>query len=220
MENETILEIGAEGGSIKVYKTQENQYFFSTSEFDLEDNFSATTSNVENSFKKILIKIRNKYPIYSLHPQFVHQGYIDIILEDLSTVKDFIYFDYHQWAIVLQLPKSYYKDESDWQYAVGEMEKSLRKNFKQKETKSIIQEKQLLKTSGDMKSEENEFNIEGFKEEETVEFIKTIADEKLVGLWKVSLKDNAHKPKYISWLETEIRSRNIIEQFNLQKWIK
>lgn len=59
----------------------------------------------------------------------------------------------------------------------------------------------------DFDETEEEFNDEGFKENGTKEFLKTITTSELVSMYKVTKKDNPTKLKFIGWLEKELESR-------------
>lgn len=54
---------------------------------------------------------------------------------------------------------------------------------------------------------EEAFNDEGFKENRTIEFLKTLTESQLVSMYKVTRKDNPNKVKLLDWLETELKNR-------------
>lgn len=59
----------------------------------------------------------------------------------------------------------------------------------------------------DFDETEEEFNDEGFKENGTKEFLQTLTNSQLVSMYKVTLKDNPNKLKFLNWLETELENR-------------
>ena len=53
------------------------------------------------------------------------------------------------------------------------------------------------------------YNDEGFKENETKKFIQALPDSKLIGMYKVTMKDNPNMVKFIVWLKAELKARNL-----------
>ena len=80
-----ILEIGSEGGSLCLYKTEKG-YFYSTNEsalLDFDDELKPedvhSTSQLFASFNEAMLSMLFRYRVFGLYPIFVHPDYVDII---------------------------------------------------------------------------------------------------------------------------------------------
>lgn len=85
MKNKIILEIGAEGGGLKVYKTKEH-YFFTTDESSFVDLLAPenpptkelyNTSDFYDSFDQVMFHLHKKYDhIFNLYAIEIAKGYL------------------------------------------------------------------------------------------------------------------------------------------------
>ncbi|WP_248722734.1 hypothetical protein [Seonamhaeicola sp. ML3] len=114
MKNHTrIIEIGAEGGSITLYKyidkKNEDWYYHSVSEMayeDLELEGINKKSKHSMSIAEAFIKMQREYNnVFSLYPLFVHPEYKFIALALLEEYVNIIdeHINYYQWANVLEM---------------------------------------------------------------------------------------------------------------------
>lgn len=114
MTNHTkIIEMGAEGGSITLYKCidkkNEDWYYHSVSEMayeDLDVEGIDKKSKYSMSMAEAFIKMQGEYNnIFSLYPLFVHPEYKIIVLALLEEYVNNIdeHIDYYQWANVLEM---------------------------------------------------------------------------------------------------------------------
>jgi len=98
-----ILEIGGEGGSLCLYKTEKG-YVYSTNEsalLDLLDDLTPedvhSTSQLFPSFDKTMLSMLFKYPVFSLYPIFVHPDFVGII-KDLYQKYKIVFGMDHPWG--------------------------------------------------------------------------------------------------------------------------
>lgn len=90
-----IITLLAEGGSIILFKTNETFYFY-TSEI-LEDDEDFKVKKVPQSFlsfSKAFIALQNKYPIFNLHLDEVH----DDFKIELKTINNILFNDVHSFS--------------------------------------------------------------------------------------------------------------------------
>lgn len=73
-ELKKILEVGSDGGSVRMFQLQ-NNFFFSTDEFLFVDEFNldqlSSTSEIYATFEEAMIGILKKYSIFQLHPLYI-----------------------------------------------------------------------------------------------------------------------------------------------------
>ena len=84
-KNKIILEIGAEGGGLRVYKTKEH-YFFTTDERTQVDLLAPehpptkelyNTTDFYDSFDQVMFHLHKKYDhIFNLYPSYIAKGYL------------------------------------------------------------------------------------------------------------------------------------------------
>jgi hypothetical protein len=114
MTNHTkIIEMGAEGGSITLYKCidkkNEDWYYHSVSEMayeDLDIEGVDKKSKYSMSVAEAFIKMQAEYNnIFSLYPLMAHSDYKYIALSLLEEYVNNIdeHIDYYQWANVLEM---------------------------------------------------------------------------------------------------------------------
>lgn len=124
MTNHTkIIEIGAEGGSITLYKCtdkkNEDWYYHSVSEMayeDLDIEGIDNNSKFSMSLAETFIKMQGEYNnVFSLYPLMVHHDYqliaLGLLEEYVASVDKNI--DYHQWANVLGMEEHELKNKLD-----------------------------------------------------------------------------------------------------------
>jgi hypothetical protein len=119
MEKIKVLEIGAEGGLLSIYRTTiDNKDFYFSDENSGIDDFRVSNNEKRRhsySFAEEFIIISSRYPnILSLHPLFVHEDYknfIILMLKDYQLEKEF-FVDYQSWSRVLDANIEEFKIEN------------------------------------------------------------------------------------------------------------
>lgn len=112
MTNKTkVLEIGAEGGSITMYRVfdakDHDWYMYSVNDMGMDDEVAGLTkdSNYSMSYVEAFFRMLKAYPnLLALYPIFVHADYTYptiVIIKEITINKDCI--NYTAWANVLEV---------------------------------------------------------------------------------------------------------------------
>jgi hypothetical protein len=92
-EKELVFEVGAEGGSLEIYRAKNNNvgfnYFLRVSEYDIvEDVASSHRSCLSDNFYSTLSLLEDNYAWFDLYPLFVHEDFrediADFLVEKLN----------------------------------------------------------------------------------------------------------------------------------------
>ena len=89
MEKKLILKIGGEGGSIKLFKIN-NEFIYTTSEFVLMEegddpkDFESRSSSFQD-FNSAMVSMINKYPVFRLYPLEINDQFKEQVNEYYQT---------------------------------------------------------------------------------------------------------------------------------------
>ncbi len=98
-----IITILAEGGSIKLFKTNETFLFYTSEIIDLEDDFIIKkVPQSFPSFSDAFTALFTKYPIFKLHLDEVHDSYITELKEHVEAQIKTIEEPNHSWLAFLK----------------------------------------------------------------------------------------------------------------------
>lgn len=112
-DHSILLEIGAEGGSISLYKCFDDQnqdwYYFNTQEMAFDDlEMSGVNKNSKYcmSSAEALLKMQHQYQnVWDLYPLYVHEDLHELLIVFLEAhlKEEKPYFDFYTWSKVLSM---------------------------------------------------------------------------------------------------------------------
>ena len=121
---ETAFEIGAEGGSLRIFRQRDgsvDKYFMYHNEFDPLADDNATLVDIKKEYETFdqAFKYIERFPWYGLYIVYVHKDFRDFILERLNDmlIKKSITTDpanYDSSEVIPRIQENLLRSKSDW----------------------------------------------------------------------------------------------------------